>query len=83
MSQRDDIDTTGLDPRLVAYLREHCGPHCYGEQNADGIDLSLIRANLELAPEQRLLQLDNHLDQITELHRIGTRKRQEHVQTAG
>lgn len=30
------------------------GPRWYGEQNEDGIDLSVIRANLKLTPTQRI-----------------------------
>ena len=38
-----------MDPRLEAWIREHYGPHSYGEQDANGVDLSLIRANFRMA----------------------------------
>lgn len=34
--------------------RRPLGPLWYGEQNEDGIDLSIIRANLKLTPTQRI-----------------------------
>ena len=36
------------------WIRANCGPHQYGEQDENGVDLSLIRENLKLTPEQRL-----------------------------
>jgi hypothetical protein len=38
---------------LDEYLKTHCGPHDYGEQDENGVDLSLIRANLKLTPLER------------------------------
>ena len=40
--------------RMERWIREHCGPNHFGEQDAEGVDLSLIRANLKLTPAQRL-----------------------------
>ncbi len=54
MGDTPETENGDMDPRLAEYLRDHCGPHHYGEQNADGIDLSLIRENLKRTPEQRL-----------------------------
>ena len=34
--------------------RRYCGPNWYGEQDENGIDLSLIRENLKLTPEERI-----------------------------
>ena len=43
-----------IDPRLAAYLAKHCGPNHYGDQDENGVDLSLIRANLKLTPLERI-----------------------------
>ena len=41
------------------WIRANCGPHQYGEQDENGVDLSLIRENLKLTPEQRLRKGDD------------------------
>jgi hypothetical protein len=43
---------------LEEYIKANCGPHQYGEQDENGVDLSLIRANLKLTPIERLRQAD-------------------------
>jgi hypothetical protein len=40
------------------YLEKMRDPPWYGEQDENGVDLSLIRANLRLTPEDRLLKGD-------------------------
>jgi hypothetical protein len=40
------------------YLEKMRDPRWYGEQDENGVDLSLIRGNLRLSPEERLLQGD-------------------------
>ena len=47
-----------MDPKLEEYLKLHCGPHQYGEQDENGVDLSLIRENLKLTPLARLRKAD-------------------------
>ena len=39
----------------------------YGEQNEDGIDLSLIRENLKLSPSERLEKLQRAAKSLAEL----------------
>lgn len=39
----------------------------YGEQNEDGIDLSLIRENLKLTPAQRLAKMQRAAASMSEL----------------
>jgi hypothetical protein len=60
-----------MDPRLEAWIKEHCGPGCYGEQDENGIDLSLIRSNLELAPLERIRRHDAHLYDFLRLRELG------------
>lgn len=60
-----------MDPRLEAWIKEHCGPLCYGEQDENGIDLSLIRSNLKLTPLERIRRHDAAVIEILELQRIG------------
>jgi hypothetical protein len=40
------------------YLRRLQDPLYYGEQDENGVDLSLIRENLKLTPEERLIKGD-------------------------
>ena len=40
------------------YMRRLADPLWYGEQDENGVDLSLIRENLKLSPEERLLRGD-------------------------
>jgi hypothetical protein len=36
------------------YLRKMQDPHWYGEQDENGVDLSIIRENLKLSPLERI-----------------------------
>ncbi len=58
---------------LEDYLTQFCGPHCYGEQDENGVDLSLIRENLRLTPEERLLRGDHARRGVLELQRHARR----------
>ena len=58
---------------LEEYLTQFCGPHCYGEQDENGVDLSLIRENLRLTPEERLLRGDRARRGVLELQRHARR----------
>lgn len=49
----DELDQP-IDPRLREYLEKFCGPGKYGEQDENGVDLSLIRGNLRRTPTERL-----------------------------
>jgi hypothetical protein len=42
------------------YLKKISSPTWYGEQDENGVDLSLIRANLKLTPLERLRQGDRY-----------------------
>ncbi len=63
--------------RMETWIRENCGPDQYGEQDENGVDLSLIRANLRLSPESRLQAGDRARRGALELHEYGRRHRQE------
>jgi hypothetical protein len=52
--------------RFQAYTRG------YGEQDENGIDLSLLRANLRLTPAQRLERLQQVYDFFREVRRVRT-----------
>ncbi len=62
---------------LEEYLQKFCGPNCYGEQDENGVDLSLIRSNLERTPEERLLRGDAGRRSALELLEIGKRTREQ------
>ena len=49
----------------------------YGEQDENGIDLSLIRSNLRLSPEQRLIKGDRGRRNFFLLREYGRRHREE------
>lgn len=68
---------------LEEYIRQHCGPHQYGEQDENGVDLSLIRANLRLTPEERLIQGDRARRGALELQEYGRRHREKRSAQGG
>jgi hypothetical protein len=43
-----------LTPEQEAYLKKLADPKYYGEQDENGVDLSLIRSNLKLSPVERV-----------------------------
>jgi hypothetical protein len=47
-----------LTPEQRAVLEKYSGPHYYGEQDENGVDLSLIRENLKRSPIDRLRRAD-------------------------
>jgi hypothetical protein len=57
------------------YLEKMKDPRWYGEQDENGVDLSLIRAYLLLTPEQRLLQADQGRFSALELRKYGELQR--------
>jgi hypothetical protein len=52
-AEKPDYMTDEQWARFLAWQREHP----YGDQDENGIDLSLLRANLKLTPMQRLQRL--------------------------
>jgi hypothetical protein len=52
-------------------------PRWYGEQDANGVDLSLIRENLKLTPRERLLRGDRARRSALQLLEYGRRQREE------
>jgi hypothetical protein len=59
---------------LEEYIKANCGPHQYGEQDENGVDLSLIRANLRLTPEERLRRADRATSDMIRLRKHARRK---------
>jgi hypothetical protein len=41
-------------PEQEAFLKKLADPHYFGEQDENGVDVSLIRENLKLSPVERL-----------------------------
>lgn len=64
-----------LTPEQAAYLKKMADPRYYGEQDENGVDLSLIRENLKLSPQQRLrkaARISRSLEQMrSRVKRIG------------
>ena len=51
----------------------------YGEQDANGVDLSLIRENLKLTPRERLLRGDRARESALRLLEYGRRQREKNA----
>ena len=58
----------------MRWLR-YCGPNWYGEQDENGVDLSLIRENLKLSPKERIRKADLARRQAQKLQEYGRRQR--------
>ena len=58
-------------------IQKYCGPHWYGEQDENGIDLSIIRENLKLTPLQRVRRADRARRQTLKLNEYGRKHREE------
>lgn len=56
-------------------------PTYYGEQDENGVDLSLIRANLRLTPTQRVRQAERAARDTQRLMENARRNRQEQART--
>jgi len=51
-------------------MEEWLKAHPYGEQDANGIDLSTIRRNLRLSPTERLTQLQQAANSLLKLRNV-------------
>jgi hypothetical protein len=58
------------------YLARLRDPKWYGEQDENGVDLSLIRENLKMTPEERLLRGDQGRRSALELMKYGRAARE-------
>ena len=56
-----------LKPEHEAYLKKLADPHYYGDQDENGVDLSLIRENLELSPLERLRKMNRITQSLVSL----------------
>jgi hypothetical protein len=65
------MSTTGDDSTQVTH-----SPLWYGEQDANGVDLSLIRENLKLTPRERLLRAERATQDALRLLEYGRRQRE-------
>ncbi len=54
----------------------YCGPNWYGEQDENGIDLSLIRENLKLTPLERIRKAESLCRYAEKLREYGRRHRE-------
>lgn len=60
-------DHLGMTDEQWAWFQEYT--HGYGEQDENGIDLSLIRENLKLTPTERLVKHRGALAFVLEIDR--------------
>ena len=68
--------------RMEDWIRQNCGPDHYGEQDENGVDLSLIRVNLELTPTERLRKADRARRGALRLLEYGRRHREKSAGTS-
>lgn len=61
---------------LEEILARPCPKPTFPEQNADGVDLSLIREMLRMSPEERVGLIEQHADEVQEMNRVAQRRNQ-------
>jgi hypothetical protein len=61
-----DIVGTEAD-KLLNEIQQYIREHPYGYQDENGIDLSLIRANLQLTPDERVKQAQKAAQQLARM----------------
>ncbi len=63
-----------MNPEHEEYLKKIASPTWYGEQDENGVDLSLIRENLKLPPLERLRRAEQGLLGALRLREYGRRR---------
>ena len=58
---------------IEEYILKNCGRHQYGEQDENGVDLSLIRAQLARDPIERVRYMDHQRVTLLELRKNARR----------
>ena len=72
-----------MTPRQAEeWIKQNCGPTNYGEQDENGVDLSLIRENLKLTPTQRLRKAEQARRGALRLLEYGRKHRQQRQKPA-
>jgi hypothetical protein len=66
-----------LKPEHEAFLKKLADPHYYGEQDENGVDLSLIRRNLAMTVEERIAQASRARKSALRTLEIGRQNRQQ------
>ena len=64
-------DHLGMSEEQWAWFQKYT--RGYGEQDEEGVDLSLLRENLRLTPAERLARHQRVLRLVTEVRRAGER----------
>ena len=71
LETQDTEDRLGMTDAQWAQWQTYT--HGYGEQGANGVDLSLIRENLRLSPTERLIKHQRALKLFREVRNAGIR----------
>ena len=71
METQDAEDRLGMTDAQWAQWQAYT--HGYGEQDANGIDVSCLRANLRLTPRERLEKHQRALKLVREVRNAGAR----------
>lgn len=66
----DPEDRLGLTPEQWEWFQRHT--HGFGEQDENGVDLSLLRENLKLTPTERIEKMRKALELVLEIERART-----------
>jgi hypothetical protein len=69
------METNNSAEEMPGYGK-YFGPTYYGEQDENGIDLSLIRENLKLTPEERIRKGDRARRQVLKLRQQANGRRE-------
>lgn len=69
-----DPTTEPRDLSLEEILARPCPKPTFPEQNADGVDLSLIREMLRMTPEERVSLIESHADEVREMNQVAQRR---------
>lgn len=69
MNEDPEADRLGMTPEQ--WQRFQAYTHGFGEQDENGVDLSLLRENLKLTPTERIEKMRRALALVMEVRRAG------------
>ncbi|HVL38353.1 MAG TPA: hypothetical protein VM328_03080 [Fimbriimonadaceae bacterium] len=68
MSEQDE-ERLGMTPEQWEAFQKYT--QGYGDQDENGVDLSLLRANLKLTPTERVDRMLRHIIDRSQVRRVG------------
>lgn len=70
-TDEEPVDKLGMTDEQWEWFQK--ATHGYGDQDENGIDLSLLRENLKLTPTERLEKMQTATDFFREVRRAGAK----------